>query len=250
MNLNDKVTVVTGAASGIGEAVVRLFLEAGARVVAVDADPKHAIKLVIDEWGTWHPEGTGIHPRHLFEQMGTLRDALVAGLTLDTFNRHADKVDMANVAQLVSNLHSLFLADGGKFVATPSFHVFAMYRPHQGGQAVRIAAQAPAVAFRPGGREEQIWRVAGSASRTGKDVTLTLVHTHASEPGEVAIRLRGGSAVSVKKTTLTHKELNAHNTFEHRTVVVPTSESTDLRGEELSCVLAPASVTRLDVRLG
>ncbi len=97
-------------------------------------DRKHAIKLVIDEWGSWHPAGTEINTRHLFEQMGTLRDALVAALSLDTFNRHADKVDMANVAQLVNNLHSLFLADGDKFVATPTFHVYTMYRPHQNAQ--------------------------------------------------------------------------------------------------------------------
>ena len=97
-------------------------------------DPEHKVKLVIDEWGSWHPEGTEINKRHLYEQMGTLRDALVAALSLDTFNRHAEKVDMANVAQLVNNLHSLFLADGDRFVATPTFHVYTMYRPHQGGK--------------------------------------------------------------------------------------------------------------------
>ena len=116
-------------------------------------DRKHEIKLVIDEWGSWHPAGTEINKRHLFEQMGTLRDALVAALSLDTFNRHADKVDMANVAQLVNNLHSLFLADGDRFVATPNFHVYTMYRPHQGARAVRIDVQAPEVTFRAGGRD-------------------------------------------------------------------------------------------------
>ena len=113
-------------------------------------DPKHTVKLVIDEWGSWHPEGTEINKRHLFEQMSTLRDALVAALTLDTFNRHADKVDMANVAQLVNNLHSLFLADGDKFVATPNFHVYAMYRPHQGANGVRIEVRRPRFRFKPG----------------------------------------------------------------------------------------------------
>jgi alpha-N-arabinofuranosidase len=172
-------------------------------------------------------------------------------LTLDTFNRHAEKVDMANVAQLVNNLHSLFLADGDRFVATPSFHVFAMYRPHHNARSVRLDVQTPDVAFQTGGHAERIFRVAGSASRSdGRNLTLTLVHTHAGEPAEVAIRLRDGSAASVRKTTLTHKELNAHNTFEHRIVVVPANESTDLRGEELRIVLAPASVTRLDVSLG
>jgi alpha-N-arabinofuranosidase len=213
-------------------------------------DPEHKIKLVIDEWGSWHPPGTEINPNHLFEQIGTLRDALVAALTLDTFNRHADKVDMANVAQLVNNLHSLFLADGDRFVATPTFHIFEMYRPHHGARAVRILVQAPEVGFASPKAPGQIFRIAGSASRSGpRDVTLTLVHAHASDPAEVAIRLRGGAAASVRQTVLTHEELSAHNTFEQPETVVPRSTSTSLRGAELRCVLAPASVTRLDLKL-
>ena len=141
-------------------------------------DRKHAIKLVVDEWGSWHPAGTEINKRHLYEQMGTMRDALVAALSLDTFNRHADKVDMANVAQLINNLHSLFLADGDRFVATPTYHVYTMYRPHQGARAVRLDVQAADVTFQTRGGPERIFRLAGSASRSGpKDVTLTLVHT-------------------------------------------------------------------------
>jgi alpha-L-arabinofuranosidase len=214
-------------------------------------DPEHKVKLVIDEWGSWHPEGTEINKRHLYEQMSTLRDALVAALSLDTFNRHAEKVDMANVAQLINNLHSLFLADGDRFVATPNFHVYAMYRPHQGGQAVRIAVEAPEVAFRASGRDHKLFRVAGSASvAAAKDATLTLVHTHTSEPAEVVIRLRGGTASQVRQTVLTHTELNAHNTFEHPETLVPKTTETDSRGAEFKCVLPPASVNRFDIRLG
>ena len=124
-------------------------------------------------------------PAHLFEQMGTLRDALVAALTLDTFNRHAEKVDMANVAQLVNNLHSLFLADGDRFVATPTFHVYEMYRPHHGAKSVRIEV-AGARGDLPGRRPspQRIFRIAGSASRSGpRDLTVTLVHTHADRAG-------------------------------------------------------------------
>ncbi|HVC98151.1 MAG TPA: alpha-L-arabinofuranosidase C-terminal domain-containing protein [Pirellulales bacterium] len=214
-------------------------------------DRERKVKLVIDEWGCWHPPGTEINQRHLFEQMGCLRDALVAALTLDTFNRHADKIDMANVAQLVNNLHSLFLADGEKFVVTPSYHVFAMYRPHQGGKAVRVEMQEPGVDFQAGGRERRIFRVAGSASRKGEsDLTMTLVHTHASEPVEVAIRLRGGAAASARQTVLTHRELNAHNTFDQQEEVTPKTTDTKLKGDILHATLDPASVTRLDVRLG
>jgi alpha-N-arabinofuranosidase len=213
-------------------------------------DREHTIKLVVDEWGSWHPEGTGINPAHLFEQMGTLRDALVAALTLDTFNRHADKVDMANIAQLVNNLHSLFLADGDRFVATPTFHVYEMYLPHHDATAVRLAVEAPDVTFRAGGAGHSLFQLAGSASTKGKrGLTLTLVHTHASEPAEVRVRLRGGKANQVARTVLTHRELNAHNTFAEPSTIVPRTDRITGAGEEFVCVLEPASVTRLDVQL-
>ena len=212
-------------------------------------DPEHKVKLVIDEWGAWHPAGTEINKRHLFEQMGCLRDALAAALTLDTFNRHADKVDMANVAQLVNCLHSLFLADEDQFVATPTFHVFVMYRPHHNARAVRLNVQTPEIDFRASGRDERIVRVAGSASVAGKDLVLTLVHLHASEPAELAIHLRGAQPGPARMTVLTHESLNAHNTFEHPATVVPRTTVIESKGDELRCVLAPASVTRFDVRL-
>lgn len=213
-------------------------------------DRERRVKLIIDEWGNWHPSGTEIHRHHLFEQMSTLRDALSAALTLDTFNRHAEKVDMANVAQLVNNLHSLFLADEDRFVATPNFHVFEMYRPHQGARDVRLDVQAPEIAFQAAGKEQRIFRIAGSASLAGKDLTVTLVHTHAAEPAEISLGLRGGSAASVRQTVLTHRSLNAHNTFERPNEVAPSTSMTTLAGAALACVLPPASVTRLDIRLG
>ncbi len=213
-------------------------------------DREHKVKLVIDEWGCWHPPGTEINREHLYEQMGCLRDALVAALTLDTFNRHADKVDMANIAQLVNNLHSLFLADGDRFVATPTFHVYEMYKPHHGAKAVRLDVDAPEVTFRAGGQEHKLFRVAGSASLREKALTLTLVHTHVREPAEILVRLRDGKADNVRQTMLTHEKLNAHNKFDEPNVVTPKSTEVKERGETIRCVLPPASVVRLDVRLG
>jgi alpha-N-arabinofuranosidase len=156
---------------------------------------------------------------------------------------------MANIAQLVNNLHSLFLADGDRFVATPTFHVFEMYRPHHGGRAVRVDVQAPEVTFRAGGQERKLFRVAGAASVKEKELTLTLVHTHLKEPAEIMVRLRGGAADSVRQTVLTHEKLNAHNTFEEPTAVVPKTAAVAGPGAEVRCTLPPASVSRLDVRL-
>ncbi len=217
-----------------------------------EVDTKHSVKLIIDEWGSWHPEGTEINKRHLFEQMGTLRDALVAAISLDTFNRHAEKIDMANVAQLINNLHSLFLADGDQFVATPTFHVYTMYRPHHGASAVRMMIESPEVTFKAGGAEQRIFRLAGSASRSAPDaVTVTLVHTHATEPAEVVIRLKGAAAGKIRHTVLSHEQLNAHNTFAEPDHVIPKPSATAPRGEgeEIRCVLPPASINRLDISL-
>ena len=100
-------------------------------------DRQHRVKLVVDEWGAWYKPGSEVDPTHLLGQQSTMRDAMLAGLTLDTFNRHADKVAMANVAQLINCLHSLFLAHEDKFITTPTFHVFEMFMPHMGGRAVR-----------------------------------------------------------------------------------------------------------------
>jgi alpha-L-arabinofuranosidase len=213
-------------------------------------DPQHRIKLVIDEWGSWQPAGTEVNKRHLYEQMSTLRDALVAALTLDTINRHAEKIDMANIAQLVNNLHSLFLADGDRFVATPNYHVYTMYRPHQGAKGVRFNVEAPDIAFKTRDIERRIFRVAGSSSVADrKMLTVTLVHIHATEPAELLVRLRGGTAEQVLQTVLSHSTLNAHNTFEQRDNLVPKTSQVAAHGSELKCGLAPASINRFDIRL-
>ena len=212
-------------------------------------DPAHRVKLVIDEWGAWHPPGTEINPRHLLEQQCCLRDALVTALTLDTFNRHADKIDMANVAQLVNNLNTLFLADADKFVATSNFYVFEMYRAHHGAKGVRLDVETPTVGFRTAAGQQQMWRVAGSSSRTADKLTITLVHSSADEPVNVTIRLHHGSAANLRHTVLSHTSLSAHNTFERPGELVPRSAATSLGGSSFVIKLAPASVNRLDIRL-
>ena len=213
-------------------------------------DPGHEVKLVIDEWGCWHPKGTEINPRHLLEQQCCLRDALVAALTLDTFNRHADKVDMANVAQLVNCLHSLFLADEDRFVTTPNFHVFEMYKAHHGATAVRIDVKSPGVSFPGRQAAKELFRIAGSASRNKKNLTLTLVHSEAEQPAEIEVALAGGSAREARQTILTHRNLNAHNTFGKPHELSPRESQATIDGGRVRCVLPAASVTRLDINLG
>jgi len=220
------------------------------RAVMDGFDPHRKIGLIVDEWGTWHPPTEGRNPRFLWQQ-NTLRDALVAALTLDIFNRHADKVVMANIAQTVNVLQALVLAEEGKAIATPTYHVFDLYKGHQGGTALRAMFHAPALSFTAGGKAMQIPSLAGSASLKGKTLTLTVVNPSIGAPIEATINLRGDTFPSqVRKTVLTHEDIHAHNTFAAPTTVKPSEPANvPLTGSTFPCTFAPQSVTRLEMEL-
>ncbi len=213
-----------------------------------EVDKEHRVKLVVDEWGAWHQPGTEIDRTFLFGQTSTMRDALAAALTLDTFHRHADKIAMANVAQLINNLHSLFLAHESRFVATPNFHVFQAYKAHQGGQSVRLVAAAPPISFRQGSTTAAIWGLAGSASLHDKKLVLTLVNPHVKEARPTQIMVRGASIRSCKVRTLSAPDIHAFNSFDHPNAVEPKDEVASV-GQGLVWIIQPASVTCLEMDL-
>ena len=93
-------------------------------------DPEHRVGLIVDEWGTWHNVEPDTNPGFLYQQ-NTMRDALVASLTLDIFNKHSSRVVMANLAQTVNVLQAVILTEGDQMVLTPTYHVFDLYKAHQ-----------------------------------------------------------------------------------------------------------------------
>jgi alpha-N-arabinofuranosidase len=216
-----------------------------------ERDRQRKVKLVVDEWGSWYAMTTSPDPAYLFGEQSTIRDAVLAGLTLDTFNRHADKVAMANVAQLVNCIQSLFLARGDQFVVTPTYHVFAMYAAHQGAQAVRTVTTAPAAAWTTAKGEAHTLRgLNGSASRSGRTLTLTVTNLHMTEAREAEIALRGGSVASVRATTLAARDLHDHNTFDAPHAVEPSEADVNVGGAPLVYRFPAASVTKLAITLG
>ena len=210
-------------------------------------DRQHRVKLVVDEWGAWYKPGSEVSPTHLLGQQSTMRDAILAGLTLDTFNRHSDKVAMANVAQLINCLHSLFLAHDDKFIVTPTFHVFEMFMPHMGAKAVRAVFSAPEVQYTRIDKPAKFWGLSGSASLSGKQLTLTVTNPHLSEVRDAEIAVRGGRPTEVQVRVLAMPEVHAHNTFENPEVVQPRNEKAVLTGGTISYRFPPASVTRMQI---
>jgi alpha-N-arabinofuranosidase len=214
------------------------------------ADPRHQVKLLVDEWGAWHAPGTEPFAEALIGQQNTMRDAVLAGLSLDTFNRHADKVAMANVAQLVNCLHSLFFAHEDKFCVTPTYHVFAMYAGHQGAQSVRTVFASPSVTYSRNSQPATLPGLAGSASVNGKTLTLTATNPSLDQVRQTEIVVRSGTVRSVRAVTLVASDVHAHNSFESPNEVQPKSQDLSVQGGMLVHDFPPASVTKLEITLG
>jgi len=227
------------------------------------------VKLVVDEWGAWYGKGTELAPGYNLSQQSTMRDALLTGITLDIFQRHADKVAVANVAQSINCIHSLMLAQEDKFTVTPTFHVFQMYLPHRGAQAVRAEFTAPSilnpVANAPipvGGNSyrgsldavKTLAGLSGSASippsGNGKQVTLTVVNPHLDRPVTAEIAVGGASISSYTGTVLNEADVHAHNDFDHPNAVHPrTANIGQVTGGRLVHTFPAASVTTLQLNL-
>jgi len=206
-------------------------------------------KLVIDEWGCWHPNGSGpSRGFNLFEQQSTMRDAMVTALTLNIFNNHCDKIMMANVAQLVNNLHALFLAGGKDCIVTPTYHVFDMYKGHQGATAIRTAVKQQKVAFTDKqGREAGIDNLSVSASCKCGSVTITIANLSAEEDSRLLLTPVGRQFCDVAKMqVLAEEDYHAHNTFEEPERVLPKTQTVDLREE---IVIPRAGIVSIEAKI-
>jgi len=225
-------------------------LIAGHWQIMSEFDHEHSIKLIVDEWGPWYRPGGEATSTNQLEQIPTLRDAVFSGMTLDIFNRHPEKVAMANCAQLINCLNSLYLAHQDKFCVTPVGHVFAMYADHQGGQSLRTIFSVPDVTYERDGKQARFWGLKGSASLHDKQLVLTAVNPDVTAAHETEIVVRGATVQAGSATTLTNSDIHAHNSFEQRNVVTPQSNAVESKSGTLTYTFPPASVTKLVLKLG
>jgi alpha-N-arabinofuranosidase len=181
-------------------------------------DPQKRVGLIVDEWGAWYDVEPGSNPGFLYQQ-NTLRDALVAGVTLNIFNHHADRVKMANIAQMINVLQAMILTDNEKMTVTPSYWVFEMDTVHH--DATLLPSELQSVDYPFG--DKKIPAVSASASRdkTGR-IHVTLCNLNPNQSIEVPCELQGARAQKLSGRVLTAPEMNAHNTFDQPDNVKPT----------------------------
>lgn len=178
-------------------------------------DPNHEIGLVVDEWGAWYEVETGTDPTYLFQQ-STMRDALLASVQLDIFNRHADRVMMANLAQMVNVIHSILLTEGNRLVLTPTYYTFELYQKHQDAVLLDSWIETEMI----GDEESRVEDLSQTVSMKDDEITLTVSNLSPFDSREIDAYVLG-----FEKNTLSGRilcgEMAAHNTFDEPCRVRP-----------------------------
>jgi alpha-N-arabinofuranosidase len=208
-------------------------------------DPLKKVALVVDEWGGWYDVEPGTNGAFLYQQ-NTMRDAMIAGVSLNIFNNHADRVRMANLAQTVNVLQAVILTNKEKILLTPTYHVMEMYNVHQDAKLVPVDI---ATGYYEVGTEK-LPAVSSSASLDSTGVLhISLVNIDASKTHDVAIALRGKKFTQVSGRILSSAKLQDHNSFEEPGKISPTSfNGAKMSSEGLDLKLPPFSVVVLHLK--
>ena len=206
-------------------------------------DPEKKVTLTVDEWGAWHAPLPGSNPAFLAQQ-NSIRDGVLASINLNVFARHADRVRMANIAQMINVLQAMILIDKEKFVLTPTYYVFKMYVPFQDATFIPVTFDAGTDAH--GG--VTLPRVDAIAAK-GADGKLLLEITNldAENPAAIDADLVGVTAKSARAETLTGAAVDSINTFESPNAVVPKSTTVKVQNGSLSLTVEPRSITVVSI---
>jgi len=206
-------------------------------------DPEKKIALAVDEWGAWYAPLPGSQQGFLVQQ-NSLRDAVLAALNLNIFARHAERVRMANIAQMVNVLQAMILTDGPKMVLTPTYHVFEMYLPFQDATFVPVAFDAGTYSH----DSVTLPRVDAIAARdTAGQLWLAVTNLDPHHQVEIEATLTGVTASAASGRTLTAPKVDSVNTFEEPEAVAPKPVTAKVQGGAVSLTLAPRSVTVISV---
>ena len=179
-------------------------------------DPAKRIGMIVDEWGAWYNVEPGTNPGFLYQQ-NTLRDAILAGTILNIFHKHADRVQVANIAQLVNVLQALFLTEGDKMLLTPTYHVFDMYKVHQDATMLPVEFTSPT--YSRLGKSIPSLSVSASRDKNGA-VHVSFVNIDPAQSVEISSNLTDVKGKLTSAGIITAPKTDSYNTFENPNQVV------------------------------
>ncbi len=209
-------------------------------------DPEKKVDLYVDEWGGWYDSEPGTNGAFLYQQ-NTMRDAMLAGATLNIFNNHADRVKMANIAQAINVLQAVILTDGEKMILTPTYHVMKMFNVHQ--DATLLPSEIHNTLLYNHGKES-LPAISCSASKTpAGDINISVVNIDSQKANTVTVNLKGAKIGTVKGSKLQSGKIQDHNTFEKPDLIKPAAfNDFKVEGENIKVTVPPFSVVVLNVK--
>jgi len=206
-------------------------------------DPRKRVALIVDEWGIWHDCEEGTNPGFLYQQ-NTLRDAMVAGLTLNVFNKHSDRVRMANIAQIVNVLQSVALTDGEEMILTPTYYVFKMYKDHQENTLLGSYITTQNLAEK--GNLPQL--IESASVKEDGTIVATIVNTSIDAAAEVQCQIADFALSGITAEILTG-DAHDHNSFENKNAVsVSEFKDYEATSDGFKAVLPPCSVVKFLIK--
>jgi len=208
-------------------------------------DSAKQVALVVDEWGGWYNVEEGTNPGFLYQQ-NTMRDAMIAGVTLNIFQNHADRVRMANLAQAINVLQAVILTDKEKIILTPTYHVMEMYNVHQDATLLPVTVKSDAFTF----NQDSLQAVSVSASRDSNNAThISIVNIDNTKGRQLSIELDRSGYKSVSGRILSSANIKDHNSFAQPEKIQPFAfKGAALKGSSLSVTLPAASVVVLELK--
>lgn len=206
-------------------------------------DPEKKVAMIVDEWGAWYEVEKGTNPGFLYQQ-NTMRDAVLAGSTLNIFNNHADRVRMANLAQCVNVLQAVILTDKAKMILTPTYYIMQLYSVHQDAQQLPITIKSPLYTF----NGETLPALSASASKDKKGlVHISLVNIDSKKENTVEIDLTEIGIKSVSGLIIGSSKLQDFNSFDNPTKIQPVAfKGFEIKKGKLTVNVPPFSVIMLE----
>jgi len=208
-------------------------------------DPQKKVALVVDEWGGWYDVEPGTNPGFLYQQ-NTMRDAMIAGLTLNIFNNHSDRIRIANLAQCINVLQAVILTDKEKMILTPTYHVMEMYNVHQDAKLLPVGVTTTDYI----NGSDKLPAVSASASRDESGKThISLVNIDSKKAQTITVNIEGARFATVTGRILTSSKLQNYNSFDEPDKIKPaTFDGAELKANKLTVKLPPFSVVILELK--
>jgi alpha-N-arabinofuranosidase len=208
-------------------------------------DPAKKKALIVDEWGGWYDVEPGTNPAFLFQQ-NTMRDAMIAGATLNIFNNHCSRVKMANLAQIINVLQAVILTNEEKIILTPTYHVMEMYNVHQ--DALLLPLSVISNEYILGNKKLEAISASASKDKNGV-IHISLVNIDAKNAQDISMTLNGANFKTIKGRILASDKLQNYNSFENPYKIKPGAfPGVTFNGPEITLKMPPFSVMVLELK--